>query len=149
MLSCVFLFLCFSLKLECDKLASEKSEMQRHYIMVSKACMFQICFQTYRYADHMEAVSAANKCQMCEIKTEEMSQLCNSFNSSYVRFMFVFINELDWMLFSGFVWSLWASHWSVVWWAVSVHRSIDVLLTDRCECVSEIWVICCFSSEQS
>ena len=26
----------FSLKLECDKLASEKSEMQRHYIMVSK-----------------------------------------------------------------------------------------------------------------
>lgn len=25
-----------SLKLECDKLASEKSEMQRHYIMVSK-----------------------------------------------------------------------------------------------------------------
>lgn len=24
-----------SLKLECDKLASEKSEMQRHYIMVS------------------------------------------------------------------------------------------------------------------
>lgn len=26
-----------SLKLECDKLASEKSEMQRHYIMVSEA----------------------------------------------------------------------------------------------------------------
>lgn len=27
-----------SLKLECDKLASEKSEMQRHYIMVSYVC---------------------------------------------------------------------------------------------------------------
>lgn len=26
---------CCSLKLECDKLASEKSEMQRHYVMVS------------------------------------------------------------------------------------------------------------------
>lgn len=26
----------FSLKLECDKLASEKSEMQRHYVMVSQ-----------------------------------------------------------------------------------------------------------------
>lgn len=26
----------FSLKLECDKLASEKSEMQRHYVMVSR-----------------------------------------------------------------------------------------------------------------
>ena len=30
------LSLSLSLKLECDKLASEKSEMQRHYIMVSK-----------------------------------------------------------------------------------------------------------------
>lgn len=25
----------FSLKLECEKLASEKTEMQRHYVMVS------------------------------------------------------------------------------------------------------------------
>lgn len=31
---CPFLSLC-SLKLECEKLASEKTEMQRHYIMVS------------------------------------------------------------------------------------------------------------------
>lgn len=33
---CAFLtvFWLFSLKLECDKLASEKSEMQRHYVMV-------------------------------------------------------------------------------------------------------------------
>jgi len=33
---CGFLtvFWLFSLKLECDKLASEKSEMQRHYVMV-------------------------------------------------------------------------------------------------------------------
>lgn len=30
-----------SLKLECDKLASEKSEMQRHYIMVSGCFYFQ------------------------------------------------------------------------------------------------------------
>lgn len=27
-------FLSFSLKLECEKLASEKTEMHRHYIMV-------------------------------------------------------------------------------------------------------------------
>lgn len=26
---------CFSLKLECEKLASEKIEIQRHYVMVS------------------------------------------------------------------------------------------------------------------
>lgn len=36
--SCLWFFLTvfwlFSLKLECDKLASEKSEMQRHYVMV-------------------------------------------------------------------------------------------------------------------
>lgn len=36
LLLCGFLtvFWLFSLKLECDKLASEKSEMQRHYVMV-------------------------------------------------------------------------------------------------------------------
>lgn len=33
----IFMFFLPSLKLECDKLASEKSEMQRHYIMVSIA----------------------------------------------------------------------------------------------------------------
>ncbi|EAW62628.1 transducin-like enhancer of split 4 (E(sp1) homolog, Drosophila), isoform CRA_b [Homo sapiens] len=27
-----------SLKLECEKLASEKTEMQRHYVMVRKPC---------------------------------------------------------------------------------------------------------------
>lgn len=27
-----------SLKLECEKLASEKTEMQRHYVMVSYPC---------------------------------------------------------------------------------------------------------------
>ena len=31
-LSCLFCFR--SLKLECEKLASEKTEMQRHYVMV-------------------------------------------------------------------------------------------------------------------
>lgn len=31
-LSCLFCFC--SLKLECEKLASEKTEMQRHYVMV-------------------------------------------------------------------------------------------------------------------
>lgn len=31
-LSCLFCF--HSLKLECEKLASEKTEMQRHYVMV-------------------------------------------------------------------------------------------------------------------
>lgn len=33
----VFFCLCFSLKLECEKLASEKVEIQRHYVMVSKS----------------------------------------------------------------------------------------------------------------
>ena len=27
-------FFCYSLKLECEKLAQEKTEMQRHYVMV-------------------------------------------------------------------------------------------------------------------
>lgn len=30
----VYIDLFFSLKLECEKLASEKTEMQRHYVMV-------------------------------------------------------------------------------------------------------------------
>lgn len=34
---CVLLSSLSSLKLECEKLASEKTEMQRHYIMVSPA----------------------------------------------------------------------------------------------------------------
>lgn len=29
-----------SLKLECEKLAGEKTEMQRHYVMVSPQCHF-------------------------------------------------------------------------------------------------------------
>ncbi|KAL4634722.1 transducin-like enhancer protein 2 [Arapaima gigas] len=33
-----------SLKLECEKLASEKTEMQRHYIMVSPTTPFQRTF---------------------------------------------------------------------------------------------------------
>ena len=33
---CVCALNLYSLKMECDKLASEKSEMQRHYIMVRK-----------------------------------------------------------------------------------------------------------------
>ena len=47
-------FLCLgSLKLECDKLASEKSEMQRHYIMVGPDCwgashktLMRVCYLT-------------------------------------------------------------------------------------------------------
>lgn len=31
-----FFFSLFRLKLECEKLASEKTEMQRHYVMVSE-----------------------------------------------------------------------------------------------------------------
>lgn len=47
--SCLFLLheltivvLICSLKLECEKLASEKTEMQRHYIMVSSAGLAQL-----------------------------------------------------------------------------------------------------------
>lgn len=35
-----FFFLFFRLKLECEKLASEKTEMQRHYVMVSSRIDF-------------------------------------------------------------------------------------------------------------
>lgn len=40
------LFFCSSLKLECEKLASEKIEIQRHYVMVSILCNVYIykCF---------------------------------------------------------------------------------------------------------
>lgn len=34
------LFFLPSLKLECEKLASEKTEMQRHYVMVRSTCPF-------------------------------------------------------------------------------------------------------------
>ena len=42
-LQCVFSLVCLvwmfvpSLKMECDKLANEKTEMQRHYVMVSSS----------------------------------------------------------------------------------------------------------------
>uniref|UniRef100_A0A3P8UDG4 Groucho/TLE N-terminal Q-rich domain-containing protein n=1 Tax=Amphiprion percula TaxID=161767 RepID=A0A3P8UDG4_AMPPE len=54
-----------SLKLECDKLASEKSEMQRHYIMVSHAEIVKrlngICAQVLPYLsqEHQQQVLAA------------------------------------------------------------------------------------------
>lgn len=35
----------FRLKLECEKLASEKTEMQRHYVMVSELDLRNICAQ--------------------------------------------------------------------------------------------------------
>lgn len=38
------LFVPFSLKMECEKLASEKTEMQRHYVMVSLPWMCPWCF---------------------------------------------------------------------------------------------------------
>lgn len=31
-----------SLKMECEKLAGEKTEMQRHYVMVSPRCRFPL-----------------------------------------------------------------------------------------------------------
>lgn len=34
------MFLLFSLKLECEKLAGEKTEMQRHYVMVNSYFIF-------------------------------------------------------------------------------------------------------------
>ena len=44
---CVFkcFLMCFSLKMECEKLAQEKTEMQRHYVMVSSIYPFQIHYQ--------------------------------------------------------------------------------------------------------
>uniref|UniRef100_A0AAY5ER25 Groucho/TLE N-terminal Q-rich domain-containing protein n=1 Tax=Electrophorus electricus TaxID=8005 RepID=A0AAY5ER25_ELEEL len=54
-----------SLKLECDKLASEKSEMQRHYIMVSGAEIVKrlnaICAQVLPYLsqEHQQQVLGA------------------------------------------------------------------------------------------
>uniref|UniRef100_A0A8C3A3E1 Chico n=1 Tax=Cyclopterus lumpus TaxID=8103 RepID=A0A8C3A3E1_CYCLU len=56
-----------SLKLECDKLASEKSEMQRHYIMVSDLCaeivkrLNGICAQVLPYLsqEHQQQVMGA------------------------------------------------------------------------------------------
>lgn len=35
-LSSVIMFYFYSLKLECEKLATEKTEIQRHYVMVSE-----------------------------------------------------------------------------------------------------------------
>lgn len=35
-INALFLFFLHSLKLECEKLASEKIEIQRHYVMVSR-----------------------------------------------------------------------------------------------------------------
>lgn len=44
-----YIFFCFSLKLECEKLASEKIEIQRHYVMVSKINVFFFII-TFKYS---------------------------------------------------------------------------------------------------
>jgi len=42
----VFDVWCFSLKMEFEKLAQEKTEMQRHYVMVSTSCQYLTFFLT-------------------------------------------------------------------------------------------------------
>lgn len=44
----VFGFLFYRLKLECEKLASEKTEMQRHYVMVRHFVSFFLCLFSLR-----------------------------------------------------------------------------------------------------
>ena len=41
----VILFFCFSLKMDCEKLVQEKTEMQRHYVMVMSFLLFAFFFK--------------------------------------------------------------------------------------------------------
>uniref|UniRef100_A0A3B5QPH7 Groucho/TLE N-terminal Q-rich domain-containing protein n=1 Tax=Xiphophorus maculatus TaxID=8083 RepID=A0A3B5QPH7_XIPMA len=44
-----------SLKLECEKLASEKTEMQRHYIMVSPASLLMELFRMCLFKKNLKS----------------------------------------------------------------------------------------------
>lgn len=46
---CVFLLVLSSIKLELEKLAQEKTEMQRHYVMVSRENFYRTKFLSPLY----------------------------------------------------------------------------------------------------
>lgn len=76
------LFFC-SLKLECEKLASEKTEMQRHYIMVSPTCtLMNLC---------MTCLSEM-MCFFTRVNLDSLLDLCEVFIS--VETVFVFVSNL-------------------------------------------------------
>ena len=72
----LFLSLCCSLKLECEKLATEKTEIQRHYVMVRdththththRPCLYAFTHNKCS-AKSTESLSSANSCQTTPTK---------------------------------------------------------------------------------
>lgn len=57
-----------SLKLECEKLASEKTEMQRHYVMVRKLCRRFIASVSLGYLKQ-ECLQIAGGCRIDHSRT--------------------------------------------------------------------------------
>ena len=50
----ILCFFCFSLKMDCEKLAQEKTEMQRHYVMVSYSVSPECVCYTCHYGSVVE-----------------------------------------------------------------------------------------------
>jgi len=75
----VFYFPCCSLKLECEKLASEKIEIQRHYVMVSMllSCVLRNC----RSGGSCKRVT-------CDI-APDIYQKCANVATKFLNWMFV------------------------------------------------------------
>lgn len=93
------LSLSFSLKLECDKLASEKSEMQRHYIMVSNVFSYNI----YRHRGLMYSNQFYDNIYLCF--------LCDPPHNLSTQFKVSCLLEVSQHICSRYLVSVLLTHW--------------------------------------
>lgn len=83
-INALFLFFLHSLKLECEKLASEKIEIQRHYVMVSREKDDKnvergsaLLTHTFTYT-HVHTKPYESSCRCSQIKMHSFSSRSNS-----------------------------------------------------------------------
>lgn len=96
-LYCFHSSLCCSLKLECEKLATEKTEIQRHYVMVRHTHTHLSTFTHNKCsAKSPESLSSANSCQTTPSKNHTQDHTCThkhilanyKINPNFNRFFF-------------------------------------------------------------
>jgi len=84
-INALFLFFLHSLKLECEKLASEKIEIQRHYVMVSREKDKNVekgqrvlLIHTHHIYAHAHKAIYESSCRCSQIKMHSFSSRLNS-----------------------------------------------------------------------
>uniref|UniRef100_A0A8D3EDC0 Groucho/TLE N-terminal Q-rich domain-containing protein n=1 Tax=Scophthalmus maximus TaxID=52904 RepID=A0A8D3EDC0_SCOMX len=82
-----------SLKLECEKLASEKTEMQRHYVMVSFFLFMSLCLFLHQteIAKRLNTICA----QVIPFLSQEVRQFLSQLYKSFFLFFFLFVLRLS------------------------------------------------------